>query len=169
MPPACPTSPPAPAAAQKWQLAILGSAPVGGGTAWASSQLTGLEIVAPFLTGKLETALIEPGQKGRVVCKLEQQTPFTGKATAKLMGLPDKVTAKDVQISSDDKEIAFDVAVEAGCTARSTRVLFCSVVIQKDGEPITHSIANGGTLRIVPAKKTADAGDAKKVAVNQPK
>jgi len=28
------------------------------------------------------------------------------------------------------------------------KTLFCSVVIQKDGEPITHTVGSGGVLRI---------------------
>ena len=146
---------------QKWKIAILGSATVNGGTVSASTQLAGLEIAGPFLTGKIETLAIEPGQKGQLVCKLDQQIPFEGKAKIRLMGLPDKVSAKEIEVTSTDKEVTFEVTVAADCPTRSTRVLFCSVILQKDGEPVPHAIASGGVIRITPPKKSGPAADTK--------
>ena len=153
---------------QKWKIAVLGSTTVIGGTVWASTQLAGIEVAAPFLTGKIETLAIEPGQKGKLICKLDQQVPFEGKAKVRLMGLPDKVTAKETEITSSDKEVTFDVTVAADCPTRSTRVLFCSVLVQKDGEPVPHGIASGGVIRITPPKKSGPVADTK-VASGKPK
>lgn len=154
--------------AQKWKIAVLGSTTVNGGTIWASTQLAGIEVAAPFLTGKIETLAIEPGQKGKLICKLDQQVPFEGKAKVRLMGLPDKVTAKETEVTSADKEVTFEVTVAADCPTRSTRVLFCSVMVQKDGEPVPHGIASGGVIRITPPKKSGPAADTK-VASGKPK
>ena len=153
---------------QKWKIAILGSGTVNGGTVSASTQLTGLEIAPPFLTGKIETLTIEPGQTGKIVCKLDQQVPFEGRAKIRLMGLPDTVTARETEITSADKEATFDVTVAANCPTRSTRVLFCSVVLVKDGEPVPHTIASGGAIRVTPPKKAGSNADAK-VASTKPK
>jgi hypothetical protein len=65
-----------------------------------------------------------------------------------LLGLPAKVTAPDKEITKDDKEVVFDVAVDPQSPSASTKRSLCSVVIQKDGEPITHTVGSGGVLRI---------------------
>ena len=142
---------------RKWKIAVLGSATVNGGTVYVSSQLASLEIGEPFVSGKIETVSIPPGQSAKVVCKLEQKKPFEGKAKVKLMGLPDKVTAPEVEITKDDKEAVFDVKVDPKCSNGSFKNLFCSLEVPKDSEVIPHSIAGGGVLRVGPPKKDKEA------------
>lgn len=149
---------------RKWKVAVLGSATVKGGQVFVSSQLADLEVAEPFLSGKIETVSISPGQSAKLICKLDQKKEFAGKARMKLMGLPDKVTAPEVEISKEDKEAAFNVAVDAKCSPGSFKNLFCSVEVTKESEVIPHSIAGGGVLRIVPPKK---AEKETKVASNQ--
>ena len=104
-----------------WKIAVLGAATVNGGTLNVSSQLAGLEIAPPFVAGKIETVSTSPGLSARIVCKLEQRQPFDGKATVKLMGLPEKVTVSEKQISKDDTEVVFDLAVDAKATCGGRR------------------------------------------------
>jgi hypothetical protein len=148
---------------RKWKIAVLGSATVNGGQVFVSSQLADLEIAEPFLSGKIETVSVSPGQSAKLICKLDQKKAFEGKAKMKLMGLPDKVSAPEVEITKDDKEAVFNVAVDAKCSTGSFKNLFCSVDVAKESEVIPHSVASGGVLRIVPPKKDKEA----KVASNQ--
>jgi len=142
---------------RKWKIAVLGSATVNGGTVYVSSQLANLEVAEPFLTGKIETVSIPPGQSAKLVCKLDQKRPFDGKAKVKLMGLPEKVTAKEIEITKEDKEAVFNITVDPKCSNGSFKNLFCSLEILKDSEVIPHSIAGGGVLRIAPPKKDKEA------------
>lgn len=140
---------------RKWKIAVLGSATVKGGPLFVSSQLAAIEIAEPFVVGKIETATTEPGQTVKVVCKLEQKKPFEGKATVKLLGLPEKVTAPDMQISSSDQEVVFNLTVDAQAMPGSSKTLFCSAGIKTSSQIIPHSIGSGGILRITGPKKGA--------------
>jgi hypothetical protein len=136
-----------------WKIVMLGSANVGGGPVWVSSQLADLEIGEPFVIGKFDPVTVEPGQTVKMVCKLDQKQPFEGKAKAQLMGLPDTVKATEAQITKDDKEIVFNVSVDAKTSPGAIRNLFCSLQIPKSSEIIPQNLGSGGVLRVVPPKK----------------
>ena len=138
---------------REWKIAVLGHAQVEGGQLYVSSQLAKLEVAQPFVTGKIETLWLNPGKTGKLTVNLEQKKAFDGKAKIHLAGLPEKVTADDKEISSEDKEVVFDVAVDAQCAAGSHKNLFCSVDVKQGDDVIPHTIASGGILRIVPPKK----------------
>src|ERR1041385_6170319 len=147
-----------------WKIAFLGQATVNGGRVFVSSQLANLEVATPFVTGKIETTWVNPGKSARLTVNLQHPKPFDGKAIVKLVGLPEKVSAADKEISKDDQEVVFDLNVDPACSTGSHKNLFCSVDVKQNGETITHSIANGGILRIVPPKK-----DEPKIAAVQTK
>jgi hypothetical protein len=149
---------------RNWKIAVLGSATVNGGTAWVSSQLANLEVGTPYLIGKIDPLAASPGDKAKLVCKLEQKQPFEGSATVKLLGLPDKVTASEVSITKDSQEVVFELNIDPKISHGSHKALLCSVDIKKDSESIPHSIASGGILRIVPPKNPAET----KVAAKKP-
>jgi hypothetical protein len=143
---------------KKWKTAVIGQATVKGGTAYVSTQLAPIEVAAPFVSGKMDLTSIERGKTGRVVCKLEQKVPFEGKATVSLVGLPAGVTAKDVEVTKDATEAVFEVVSGANSKPGLTKGLFCSLTVTRDGEPIIHTIAQGGILRIdEPKVKLSDA------------
>jgi hypothetical protein len=147
-----------------WKIAFLGHANVKGGAVYVSTQLAKLEVATPFLSGKIETTWVNPGKSAKLTVNLQQAKPFEGKASIKLMGLPDKVSAPEKEITKDDQEVVFDVNVDQACSTGSHKNLFCAVDVKQNGETISHTIANGGILRIVPPKKEDN-----KVAVAQTK
>src|SRR5262249_40431694 len=87
------------APARKWKYVVLGTANVGNGPIWVSSQLATLEIKPPYLTFAMERAASEQGKSTEMVCKVQQTTPFAGPAKVTLLGLPAKVTAPEMQIT----------------------------------------------------------------------
>lgn len=137
-----------------WKIAMLGHATVEGGAVYVSSQLAGLEVAEPFLTGKIETAWTNPGKTGKLTVTINNAKPFEGKATLRLCGLPDKITAPEREITKDDQEAVFDLAVDPKCAPGSYKNLFCAVEVNSHGQVIPHNIAYGGILRVVPPKKT---------------
>jgi len=143
---------------RQWKMAVIGSAKIGNGTAWVSSQLANVTVAEPFLELKLDMAKTEQGQPVKVVAKLDQKIPFEGRATVKLLGLPSGCSAPDLTITKEDKEIAFNVTTDAKTPAGTHKTLFCSVTVMKDSEPIAHSLGSGGILRVdAPKLKVADA------------
>ena len=136
-----------------WKIAVLGHATVDGGEVYTSSQLANLEVATPFLTGKMETLWVNPGKSGKLTVNLQQKKPFDGKATIRLLGLPEKVTVADQEITKDDQEVVFDLTVDPKCPTGSHKNLFCAVEIKQNGDVIPHTIASGGILRVVPQKE----------------
>jgi hypothetical protein len=143
---------------RKWKYVVLGVANVGNGPIWVSSQLANLEIAAPYLNFNMERAAAEQGKSTDLFCKVQDNTPFTGKAKVRLIGLPAKVAAPDVEITKDTKEFAFKVAADKASPAGVHKNLFCQVVITQSGEPIVHNVGSSELridVPIVPKKAEA--------------
>jgi hypothetical protein len=149
-----------------WKIAVLASANFKGGPLFVSSQLAPLEVSGPYVTGIIDRTNAEPGTIAKLVCRLEQKQPFEGKATVKLLGLPEKITASDVTITKDSKQVEFDLKIDPTISPGSHRALFCSVEIKKGNEVIHQTIGSGGVLRIVPPKKSPAKPAPAKVAAN---
>jgi hypothetical protein len=141
------------AESRTWKIAVLAHATVEGGQVYVSSQLADLEVAKPYLTGKIETLWANPGKTGKLTVNLQQAKAFEGKASVKLAGLPEKVTAEPKEITKDDQEVTFDVVVDPACATGSHKNLFCTVDLKDKGTVIPHVIAQGGIMRIVPPKK----------------
>jgi len=138
-----------------WRMPALAQANVKGAPLFTSSQMAKIEVGMPFVGLKFDLATAEQGQDSKVVCKLEQKIPFEGKAKLKLMGLPNKVTTQDIEITKDMSEAVFPLKIDAQSPVGMHRNLYCSLVIVKDGEEITHNFGARGSLRIAaPEKKT---------------
>lgn len=133
-----------------WKIAVIGHATVGNGPVWVSTQLANLTIAPPFVGLAIQMAAAEQGKPTEVVCKMTTNTPFEGKATAKLLGLPAKVTTKDLEVTKDQAEVVFPVTIDATSPVGQHKTLFCQLTVMKDGEPVLHNLSYGGTLRIDP-------------------
>ena len=142
------------AEARVWKIAVLGHATVEGGQVYVSSQLSRLEIAPPFVTGKIRTLAANPGDTATLTVDLQQLKPFAGRAKIRLLGLPDKITAPEKEITKDDQKVTFELSVDPKCPTSSFRNLFCAVDVPDNGQTIPHNIASGGILRIVPVKTT---------------
>ena len=125
---------------RKWKTAVLGTATVGNGPMWVSSQLATLEIAPPFVTFAMERAAAEQGKQTEIYCKITLTTPFEGPAKVKLLGLPPKVTAPDLDITKDTKDLAFKLEVDKTSPPGQHKNIFCQVVAMKDGEPVVHNV-----------------------------
>ena len=136
------------AKARTWQVAVIGSGDAGKGATWVSSDFVSLEVTKPFVTAHLQQADASQGQPVTVTCELEQNLPFEGKAHVKLLGLPNKVTAPELDFGPADKELKFNVTTEPGSPAGKHKDLFCQLTFEKQGEKIVENTGFGGILRI---------------------
>jgi hypothetical protein len=132
---------------RKWKIAVLGTAPVGNGPVWVSSQLATLEIAAPFVSFALERAAAEQGKETELFCKVQPNTPFEGAGKVRLVGLPPKVTVNEMEITKDTKEFAFKLGIDKTAPAGQHRNLFCQLVVMQNGEPVVHNLGSS-ELRI---------------------
>jgi hypothetical protein len=132
---------------KKWKIFALGSANVNGGAGWASSPLTNLEIAPPYIQFNIQRAAVEQGQKTDLVCGITVSHPFDGAAKVRVLGFPPKVTAPDMELKKDMKELVFKVATDKASPAGTHKNIFCEATIMEHGEPVVHYV--GGTeLRI---------------------
>ncbi|MFO0841383.1 MAG: PPC domain-containing protein [Gemmataceae bacterium] len=151
---------------RKWKTAVLAVADVGKGPMWTSSQLATIEVAPPFVAVTMERSAVEQGKQTELYCKLQQVAPFDGKAKVTLLGLPPKVTAPEVEITKDTKEIAFKITTDKTSPAGTHKNLFCQLVLTKNGEPVV-GYSGYSELRLdVPIVKAAPppAAAAKPVA-----
>lgn len=144
----------------KWKLCVNGSADLGKGATWISTGLIELEVAPPFVTGTLVRTYIDQASDGTMTMKLEQKTPFEGKAKVALLGLPQGVTAEEREITKDDKDVKFTLKATPEAQVGQHKTVIASFTLIKDGEPMTNTIAGGGILRVdkgTAAPKVADA------------
>jgi hypothetical protein len=132
---------------RKWKTAVLGTAVVGNGPVWVSSQLATLEIAPPFVNLALERAAAEQGKQADLFCKVQLNQPFEGPAKVRVLGLPPKVNANEVDITKETKEFTFKLGIDPTSPAGQHKNIFCQLVLTLNGEPVVHNL--GGTeLRI---------------------
>ncbi len=140
---------------RSWKITVVGHAQVDGGQVYVSAQLARIEIASPFLGGKIHKLKVNTGNPATLIVDLEPLKPFDGKAKIRLAGLPEKITAPEMEIDKDTRQISFPLTVDAKCAPGSAKNLFCAVTVMQNGQPIPHNIASGGILRITPAKREA--------------
>lgn len=136
----------------EWPMIVTATVDLGKGPVWISTPVFPLKVTQPFVTMKLEQASIEQGQSGEVIVKLDQKTPFEGKAKVQLLGLPFKVTANEVEIDKTTTEVIFNVATDKASPVGKHN-LFCRLTVPVDGELSTGNTGHGGVLRINPPPK----------------
>lgn len=154
----------------QWKVFAVGGADVGG-VAWVSSQLATLEIAAPLVVAEMQRTSCEQGQATQLYCKLTHSAPFEGTAKAQLLGLPNKVTAPEIEITKDTAELTFQVQTEADSPAGKHGNVFCQIVITQNGETIVGR-AGATELQIdqpLPAPAAAPAAPAPVAQAETPK
>ena len=140
---------------KKWKITVVGSTDVGKGPVWVSTQLADLEVIPPFVGGQIVRTFVDQGDTTVVTVKLQQKAPFEGKAKIQLLGLPNKVTAAEREITKDDTEVKFEVQADATSPVARHGSLFCQIAVPQNGEVILQTFGQGGILRVDPAAKTA--------------
>ncbi len=145
-----------------WKTCVIGSAAMGKGAVWISSELFVLEVAAPFVIGTLVRANVEQNSTGSMTLKLDQKVSFDGKAKVALVGLPQGITADEYEITKDDKEVKFAIRADANAQTGQHKTLFASFTLLRDGEPASSTIASGGILRV--EKAASKASEPKKQA-----
>ena len=134
----------------KWRIFVSGEATCSKGPVLVSSKLQPLEVAEPYVGGKIELAATELGQDTDLVCSLTVHREFEGEAKIRVNGLPHGVSAGELPITKDSKEVTFPLSVSKEAKKGKTSNLFCTVTITQNGHPIRGTAMGGGVLRIDP-------------------
>ncbi len=129
-------------------LCIIARGGTGRGEVWVSSELIPVTIAEPYVTGSIQMAAVEQGGQVDLTVTLQQLRPFEGTGTLRLVNLPAGTSTESVQIDATMSQAVFRVTATAEAPPTTSRNLFCQLVIEQNGEPITHLFGQGGTLRI---------------------
>jgi Bacterial pre-peptidase C-terminal domain len=151
-----------------WKYAVMGTAPVGNGPVWVSSQLATIQIAAPYLSLNMERGAVEQGKDTQMFVKPAVAKPFAGEAIIRLVGLPPKVATQELKFTKDTKEVAFPLKVEPTAPAGTHKNIFCQVVITENGEPVVHNVGSSELRIDVPLPPKKDAPPAPKTTAAAP-
>lgn len=120
---------------REWPIMIIGQSDVGG-AAWASTQLATLNVTERLVTFEISRAACEQGQATQFICKLNHITPFEGKASAELLGLPPHTEVQKLEFDKTTEQLVFDVKTTAETPVGKHTSVFCRVTIPFEGETI---------------------------------
>ena len=151
----------------KWKTGVLASANTAKGPVPVSSQLAPLEVAPPFVTFAMERTAADQGKAAELFCKITHNTPFPGFAQVKLLGLPAKVVAPDLQITKDTKEAAFKLTIDKTSPPGKHNNIFCQVSVPLNGETVLHNV--GGTQLRIDVPLPPKPNEPTKVAAAPPK
>lgn len=133
----------------EWEIGVQGEAVAdGGGNMLAASEFIKLKVEEPYLTMKINMGAIQRGQNGEMVCDLDITRPFEGFAKAELKGLPPFSATEQVEFDSNASQIRFPISTEEKARAGLTKNLFCFVRVPFSGELVTHTVGQGGEIRL---------------------
>jgi hypothetical protein len=135
------------AAVGKWPVYVIGQGE-NGGESLVSSQMAELEVAQPFVTFAMDRSAVEQGQKTEIVATINHVQPFEGTATAKLVGLPNKVTVPELTFTKDTKELVFPVMTDPASPEGRHKNVFATVVVPMAGVEVVHRTVGGTELRI---------------------
>jgi hypothetical protein len=109
-------------------------------TTWVSSRLVPLKVAEPLLEMAAEKATVEQGQETRVVWAVKKPASFSGVAKAKLLGLPAKTEAPELDLAAAATELAFPVTVAGDAPPGQHTNVFCQVRIPQGDAWVVHNM-----------------------------
>lgn len=153
-----------------WDITLLAESDGGKGQMVVASPFVKVSVEEPFLQMKLNLTTTVQGQKADMLASVEKLRDFDGAAEVQLFGLPAHATTDILKVKKDSTEVHFPITTADNTPVGQHKNMFCTAVIMKNGEPITHRVGLGGVLRVDPKPKKAVAAakaPVKKVVKNQ--
>jgi hypothetical protein len=124
---------------------------LGAGRVRVSSEISSLTVAEPFVELAARPESIRRGEKKKFAWSVRHKSPFEGKASIRLLGLPKGVSVAGPapEIDKDSKEIAFEIEATDEALMGAAGGLSCEVMVRAAGQEIRQRTGNG-TLRIDP-------------------
>lgn len=111
-----------------------------------ASELTPITVAAATITGKFPAAAGEQGKTVAVVCQFD--APLAHAFTARLDGLPPRVTARPVEVKAGAKAVEFAVSIDPTAPPGTTPSLVCELAGAVGGQKVVYRVGRGGALRV---------------------
>ncbi len=141
-----------------WPIVVIGSAPVGNGTAEIATQMATLEISDSLFTYEPGKAAAEQGKQAELMVKVNQNIAYDETVEVELVGLPANTSVVEkLQMTKDTTELIFKIDVTAEAKPGRYTSLLCRSVQVRNGEPIVHTMASGELRVDVPLPPKPDA------------
>ena len=156
------------AAVGTWKIGVQAETSAPGGGIWrVASDFIDLRVEEPFVSMKINLTAVQRGKEGEMLCDLNVKRPFEGMATAELKGLPAFSTTTKIEFDANTSQISFPISTEDKARAGLTKNMFCFVKVPMSGELITHTVGQGGQIRLdnPPPKPKAPAKPKPKTVV----
>ncbi len=136
----------------EWQVAVTATAmskadPRGEGAMLVASQLVTLRVAEPLVELAADPVAVEQGHDTTITWKVKKPGDFPGTAKARLLGLPARVEALEIDFAADASEIVFPVKVASDAPAGQHKNVFCEFRVPQGEHVILHTTAPT-TLRI---------------------
>jgi hypothetical protein len=105
-----------------------------------SSQLVPLVVAEPVVQLAAEKTAVEQGRETTIVWKVTHPGVFVGPAKARLLGLPVKTEAPELELQPGAVELAFPVKVASDAPPGPHRNVFCELRVPQGDAWIVHSM-----------------------------
>ena len=130
----------------EWQLAVTARPQPehnnrGDSEMLVASGLVTLRVAEPIVELTAEPTAVEQGQAGSLVWKVQKPGGFTGAAKAKLLGLPAKTEAPELDLVADDAELSFPLTVGPDAPAGPHKNVFCELRVPQGDAWVVHATA----------------------------
>ena len=128
----------------EWQVAVTAMAQPkadsrGEGEVLVSSGLVTLRVAEPVVEMAAELTGVEQGQETTIVWKVQKPGQFAGNAKARLLGLPAKVEAPELEFAASATEVIFPVKVAGDAPVGAQKNVFCEFRVPHGDASIIHA------------------------------
>ncbi|MDF1737548.1 MAG: PPC domain-containing protein [Verrucomicrobiales bacterium] len=148
------------AALNTWNVNVLAESSGPTGVTMTASPFIKLTVEEPFVGMKLSMATAKQGETSSIVADVEHLRDFDGEADVQIFGLPAHSTTSVLKLKKGLENLDFPVATTEKTPVGQHKNLFCTVVVMKDGEPISQRVGMGGVFRVDPKPKEVKAAPA---------
>jgi hypothetical protein len=133
------------AAIGTWPIVVTASAQVDNGRVEVASQMAELTISDSYMSLAFEKAAGELGQQAQLLVHVENAIEFQGEATVQLLGLPANTSteAEPKKITKDTTDVLFPITIDEKAKPGTYKSLVCRVIVDENGEPVTHTLGTG--------------------------
>ena len=120
-----------------------------------------IQVAKSPVAGTFAPLATEQGQTLEATCALQFSGSVPADATAVLEGLPNRVTAKQIQVAGTPGMIKFELEVSPDAPVGTFDSLQCRLSGQLEGQPVSYVVAPGTKLQIAEPGRLArgDSGE----------
>ena len=132
------------AAVGEWQVAVTAllqpdDKSRGEGELLVASRLVTLRVAEPLVELAAEATSVEQGQEARIVWKVQKPGEFAGAAKARLLGLPAKTEAPELELAAGAAELTFPVKVAGDAPPGQHKNVFCELRVPQGEAWVVHA------------------------------